>query len=72
MDRKLLRPEHYERYAGSEVEIRLYKGRDGKKNIQGKLDGIDDSGIVTVTDHDGREWKLALDEIAKANLAVLI
>ncbi len=72
MDRKLLRPEHYERYAGSEVEIRLYKGKDGKKRIQGVLGGIDDNGIVSVTDHDGREWKLPLDEIAKANLVVLI
>ena len=36
------------------------------------LGGIDDNGIVSVTDHDGREWKLPLDEIAKANLVVLI
>ena len=70
MDRPLLKKEHYERYAGSEVEIRLYKGKDGTKNIQGVLEGIEGE-VVTVTDHDNKEWKLELSEIAKANLAVI-
>lgn len=70
MDRPLLKKEHYERYAGSEVEIRLYKGKDGTKNIQGVLNGICDD-IVTVTDHDNKEWQLQISEIAKANLAVI-
>ena len=71
MDRKLMKREHYARYTGSEVEIRLYRGIDGKKNIQGILDGIE-GDVITVTDHDGKVWKLELPEIAKANLAVLI
>ena len=70
MDRPLLKREHYERYVGSEVEIRLYKGKDGTKNIQGVLDSIEGEE-VTVTDHDNKEWKLELSEIAKANLAVI-
>ena len=70
MDRPLLKREHYERYTGSEVEIKLYKGKDGTKNIAGVLNGLDGK-IVTVTDHDNKEWKLELSEIAKANLAVV-
>lgn len=70
MDRPLLTKAHYERYVGSEVEIRLYKGKDGTKNIQGVLNSIDGE-TVTVTDHDNKEWKLELSEIAKANLAVI-
>ncbi len=70
MDRPLLKKEHYERYVGSEIEIRLYKGKDGTKNIQGVLDSIEGE-TVTVTDHDNKEWKLELSEIAKANLAVI-
>ncbi|MDO4486695.1 MAG: ribosome maturation factor RimP [Bacillota bacterium] len=70
MDRPLLKPEHYQRYTGSEVEIRLYKGKDGTKNIQGILKGISGE-IITVADHDGREWELQLSEIAKAKLAVI-
>lgn len=70
MDRPLLRTEHYERYAGSEVEIRLYRGKDGTKEIHGILNGISGDRI-TVTDHDGKIWELQLSEIAKANLAVI-
>ena len=70
MDRPLLKREHYERYVGSEVEIRLYKGKDGTKNIQGVLESIEGE-IVIITDHDNKEWKLELSEIAKANLAVI-
>ena len=70
MDRPLLKRSHYERYIGSEVEIRLYKGKDGTQNIQGVLKDITGDDI-TVEDHDGREWKLQLSEIAKAKLAVI-
>ena len=70
MDRPLLTKAHYERYVGSEVEIRLYKGKDGTKNIQGVLDSIEGEAI-TVTDHDNKKWELELAEIAKANLAVI-
>lgn len=70
MDRPLLKREHYERYVGSEVEIRLYKGKDGTKNIQGVLDSIEGE-TITVTDHDNKKWELELAEIAKANLAVI-
>ena len=31
MDRPLLKPEHYERYLGEEIEVKLYKGKDGTK-----------------------------------------
>ena len=70
MDRPILTKAHYERYVGSEVEIRLYKGKDGTKNIQGVLDSIEGE-TVTVTDHDNKKWELELAEIAKANLAVI-
>lgn len=70
MDRPLLKREHYERYVGSEVEIRLYKGKDGTKNIEGVLKEIS-GDMVTVEDHDGKVWELELSEIAKAKLAVV-
>lgn len=70
MDRPLLKKEHYERYVGSEIEIRLYKGKDGTKNIQGVLNSIEED-VITVTDYDDKEWKLELSEVAKANLAVI-
>ena len=71
MDRPLLKPEHYRRYCGRDIEVRLYKGRDGVKNIQGVLKDYDGDRI-TVTDYDGKEWELGMAEIAKANLAVIL
>lgn len=70
MDRPLLRREHYLRYIGREIEIRLYKGKDGTKNITGTLQDLTED-TVTVLDADGKTWKLELPEIAKANLAVI-
>ena len=71
MDRPLIRPEHYERYVGEEVEIRLYKAMDGVKNMQGVLESFDkESGAVTVT-VDGKTYELTLADIAKAKLAVI-
>lgn len=69
MDRPLLRPEHYEKYTGHEVEIRLYRSRDGVKNISGILKGMT-GDTVTIIDDKNIKWELQLSEIAKANLAV--
>ena len=80
MDRPLVRPEHYERYVGEEVEIRLYKSMDGVKNIQGVLEGFDrENSVVTVKALIPRKggkteeivYELSLSDIAKANLAVV-
>lgn len=70
MDRQLIKPEHYMRYRGREVEIKLYRAKDGSKNIQGKLKDFSDNEI-TVVDSENKEWILQLDEIAKAKLAVI-
>ncbi|MDO4868858.1 MAG: ribosome maturation factor RimP [Bacillota bacterium] len=77
MDRPLIKPEHYERYIGSEVEIKLYKGKDGTKKIEGVLEAFEkdpdgEDFNVRVTDHNSKEWNLQLAEIAKARLAVII
>ena len=80
MDRPPVRPEHYERYVGEEVEIRLYKAMDGVKNIQGILESFDrENGVATVKAQIPRKggkteeivYELALSDIAKANLAVV-
>lgn len=70
MDRELIRPEHYQRYIGHQVEVRLYKSVDGVKNISGTLDGFE-GDTVEITDEDGKKWTLDLDEIARTKLAVI-
>lgn len=75
MDRPLVKPEHYQRYIGEEVEIKLYRAINGTKNIEGILqsaEALEDDYEITVKDHDASEWTLKLSEIAKANLAVIL
>lgn len=74
MDRALVKPEHYERYIGQEVEIKLYRAIDGQKNIAGVLKDFksgEEDYLVAVSDGDGKDWSLNLADIAKANLAVI-
>ncbi len=75
MDRPLLKADHWRRYVGHPVEIRLYRGKDGTKNITGTLEhyteGEGQDDVVTVTDETGKQWELAISEIARARLAVI-
>lgn len=38
-DRVLKKPEHFQRFCGEEVEVRLYRPKDGKKDFVGRLTG---------------------------------
>ncbi len=44
-DRPLKKPEHFARYLGSEVEVKLYRPRDGRKEFVGVLRGYEDGGV---------------------------
>lgn len=72
MDRPLLKPEHFIRYTGRDVEIKLYKGKDGRKTVEGVLKAFNpEDETLLIKDSEGKEWMLKTDEIAKANLAVI-
>ncbi len=70
MDRELFTEAHYTRFAGKQVEIRLYQPVDGVKQIEGILEGIA-GGNVIVTDESEKKWELPLEQIAKTKLAVV-
>lgn len=69
MDRELTKQEHFDRYVGSEIEIKLYKAIDNKKQLVGTLVSLND-GIVKII-VDGKDMELSRDQIAKVNLAVV-
>ena len=50
MFRKLHRPEHFQKYMGEQVEVKLYKAKDGRKKFEGVLKGYAD-GDVTVEEN---------------------
>ncbi|MFR1722747.1 ribosome maturation factor RimP [Emergencia timonensis] len=70
MDRELLTPKHFEKFTGKLVEVKLYKGVDGKKLYEGVLVGLVDGNVV-IKDEDDKELMFPLDQVAKTNLAVV-
>lgn len=70
MDRQLIKPEHYERFAGHLVEIRLYKAVNSSKNYEGILVGLVD-GNVCIKDEEDNELMFPIEQVAKTNLAVV-
>lgn len=65
-DRPLKKPEHFARFQGAEVEVRLYRPREGRKEFVGILKGYAD-GDVTL-DAGGREAVFTKQEIALVRL----
>ncbi len=50
MFRKLKTPQHFERYMGENVEVKLYKSLNGRKKFEGTLTGYLE-GDVTVSEN---------------------
>lgn len=70
MDRQLFTKAHYDRYAGSLVEVKLYKAVDGKKLYEGILVGLLDGTVVIKTEED-KTLEFSLEQVAKTSLAVV-
>ena len=67
-DRVLKRPEHFARFRGEPVDVRLYRAREGRKELTGTLKGYDD-GDVTV-ELDGTDTLLEKKDVAQVRLHV--
>ncbi len=70
IDRPLKKPEHFQKYAGEVVDIKLYKPFEGKKEYQGELKGLQD-GIITILQEDGTELQFEQKQTASVRLAVI-
>lgn len=66
LDRPLFKPEHFERFAGEQVQIRLAVPLDGRRKFKGVLRGLRDGRVVV--DMDGQELLLEFENVDKANL----
>ena len=65
-DRALKKPEHFARFQGDEVEVKLYRPREGRKEFVGMLKAYED-GSVTL-DVGGNEVSFSKHEIALVRL----
>ncbi|MDX2171377.1 MAG: ribosome maturation factor RimP [Deltaproteobacteria bacterium] len=65
INRRLRQPEHFRRYLGKRVRVRLVEPHEGRRGFVGVLQAVGDDGVVIAT-ADG-ERSVAFDRIAQAN-----
>lgn len=66
IQRALSRPEHFARFVGSQVELRLHDPRDGRRTYRGELREADAEG-VTVEDRDAGRVTVPYQAIRRAH-----
>lgn len=71
-DRALKKPEHFAAFLGHEVEVRLYRPVEGRKDFRGRLLGCDAAGTVTIALADGTERAFSRKETALVRLYVSV
>ena len=66
MDRLLFTLDHYRRFVGEQLAVKLARAFEGRKKFQGQLVGIEDDEIILHV--DGEEYVLPFESIDKANI----
>lgn len=64
IERELSRPEHYEKYLGEKIKVRLYRAVDSVKEYEGVLK---EYGEVLILETDSGEKAFEKQNISKAN-----
>lgn len=65
IDRRLRKPDQFQRYVGKTIRVRLAAPLAGRRNFLGMLKEVSHDG-VTVTEHDGDHF-VPFNDIAQAN-----
>jgi ribosome maturation factor RimP len=66
IERSLKKPEHFMKYEGSLIEVKLYSALEGNKRYVGILTSFSGDSIVLET--DGKTFTIPLKDISKSNL----
>lgn len=66
MNRPLFTAEHFVRFSGEQVEVKLRLPLNGRRKFKGTLQGVHDNHVVVEV--DGEEYSLPIADIDKANL----
>lgn len=70
LDRQLKKDKDFVKYAGSLVDVKLYKAVDGSKEFRGTLKGLE-GNIITIEDENGNELSFDRKDTAVIKLAVI-
>ena len=66
IERPLLKLEHYRRYIGAEIKVRLSWALEGRKNFKGELTAVEDDDITISLDSE--EVSFSIDAVKRAHL----
>lgn len=72
LDRVLKREHEYQKYKGREVEVKLFKAREGTKEFSGTLEGLDEENNVVIKTQEGETLSFPRKEVATTRLAVIL
>ena len=67
LDRPLFTLEHYARFLGEKVKLRLRQAVEGRRKLAGRIDRVEGE-VIHIMDDAGQTYELKVDEIEKANL----
>jgi len=67
VERKLIKPQDYERFRGKKARITLRDAVEGRRNWEGTLAGIAD-GAINIETEPGKTRQFPFTQIQKANL----
>ncbi len=68
LDRPLFTADHYRRFQGQPVNLRLRAPQDGRRKFSGVIEAVTDDSVTLLDPETDERWTLALDDIEKANL----
>jgi ribosome maturation factor RimP len=66
LERPLMRPEHYERFAGHEAKLKTSVPVDGQRNFKGIIRGFVDGSIIL--EEDGKQKTIPFEDVVKGHL----
>jgi ribosome maturation factor RimP len=68
IERPLTKPEHFERYVGREVKVRVSESIDGRRNFTGAIERVNETSFVLKLLEEGAEVELPFSSVTRANL----
>lgn len=71
LDRPLKREKDFIKAVGKKINIRTREALRGRRNFKAVIDGVRE-GRVIITDSEGRQWEIDIENIEKARCEVVI
>ena len=67
VERKLLKPQDYQRFQGKKAKVTLREPLEGRRNWEGTLAGIEE-GLIRLDQERGDPVRFTFEQVQKANL----